>query len=634
MRTNSELIRGRSMTNVKKQALMGASALVMAIGAGAAHAQTPIYGGGSTLSAPYVRQAEDCYGQQAPLYTPGGVAATNPPPEIFTITVAGVTTVTDCSMTQQDPNVKMFIEASGSGAGILSFFDHNGAALGTYTDENNNTGKTFPTLNYATSDTTLGSPSVAVYDNGGDQEPASKKNVFVVGQGVIPDGSHFPNPLLTYGPMVQVPLLITPVTVAFSPVYKKVRQGDGTELTYSFNITNLANKGVLRLDLETYCKIFNGQITDWNDASIRALNGKKVTVPAVRPTKANGMTSIPGYTYYMPINDPNDPDVSPITNGTNNFSLPIELVGRADGSGTSNIFSRALAAQCNLADVTNLFPNAGNTLPSAVLGPLEATKDGAGNFDADAVPGTGKFTTRSGSGGVAGYMQFAADAGPNQGDEVTSGKIAYLSPDYVNPVTNKYGLIYAALQNYQNFVTGGLTKTYVLPTAKAAAASYAGILAPSTPATVADPSQWVQAPDKSAFIATPTATTGYPIVGTTQILLYTCYADTQKNSDVNVGYKLNRFLYFYLKNPIVTAPGTTIPVSLGGILNTYGFAPMPSAFRTAEYNAFVKPGTGSGAAFVNNPTQVSPKSDLIQANGNRVTVTFAHNRACDTVPGA
>ena len=127
----------------------------------------------------------------------------------------------------------------------------------------------------------------------------------------------------------------------------------------------------------------------------------------------------------------------------------------------------------------------------------------------------------------------------------------------------------------------------------------------------------MQAPSKSAAIATPTATNGYPLVGTTQILAYTCYADQASKSDINVGYKVNRFVYFYLKNPIVTAST--------GILNTYGFAPLPAAFRTAEYNAFVLPSTAT--------TYISPKSDVIQTSGTKVTVLFKHNSACDSVQG-
>jgi hypothetical protein len=208
-----------------------------------------------------------------------------------------------------------------------------------------------------------------------------------------------------------------------------------------------------------------------------------------------------------------------------------------------------------------------------------------------------------------------------------------------------YGLVYAALQNYANAVanftaTTPLPLKFVLPTAVASAGTYntAVPAAPTaysgsgpTAGTSADPSAWVQPPSKLAAVATPTSLTGYPIVGTTQILTYTCYADTQKNSDVNVGYKLNRFLYFYLKNPIVTGGVIATTPGSGGILATYGFAPLGGAFRSAEYAAFVKPGSASVASPI---TMISPKSDLIQANGNKVTITFKHNAVCDSLPGA
>jgi ABC-type phosphate transport system substrate-binding protein len=625
------MIKERSMTKSHMQVLMSATALVTAVGAGAAHAQTAIYGGGSTLSAPYVRQAGDCFGQQAPLYTPGK-PATNPPPEVFAAVVGGVTTVTDCSVTQQDPNAKVFLEASGSGAGIQAFFQHRAADLGTYTDENGVSGLTFPTMNYATSDTAMGSADVAVYNNGGNVDPATNKTVNVVAPGAVPGAGQFANPASTYGPMVQVPLLIAPITIAFSPVYKKVTQADGvTVLPMSFNLSaakdvlTAGSAPVLRLDLPTYCKIFNGEIIDWNDPAILALNSKVVKVPAVKGL--HGVILVPAYSYYTPLNDPNDPDVAPIAAPTvaqgtpatplvNNFSLPIELVGRSDGSGTTSIFSRALAAQCTgLTGVTNNYPDAASTLPSALIGPGGV-----------ATPGSGLFTTKSGSGGVAGYMQFSAVPASTAGAEVTSGKITYLSPDYVGPVNTSFGLVYAALSNYASATSGATTMKFVLPTAKAAAATYNGanITAP-TGAAVSDPSAWVQAPSKTAAIATPVSPSGYPIVGTTQIVAYTCYKDTAPNSDSNVGYKLNRFLYFYLKNPIVVAPVSTTNASLEGILARYGFAPMPAAFIKAEYNAFVYPGTKNAPS----TTFISPKSDLIQTNGTKVTVVFPHNTTCD-----
>lgn len=603
------------MTNLKMRTLMSASALILAAGAGAAHAETIVYGGGSTLSAPYVRQAEDCYGVRASLYTPGK-PSTNPPPEVYTTVTAGVSTTTDCSVTQQDPNVKMYLEASGSGAGIQSFYTHNAANLGTYTDESGTSGVTFPAMHYATSDTTLSAADVVAYNTGAPAVEGKTVNVSSYGAN---DRAN-PNPLYTYGRLVQVPLLIAPVTFAYSPVYKKVTQSDGlTVKSYSFKITNpkaqLVNGSpVLQLDLLTYCKIFNGEITNWNDPAIAALNGLATKHAATKAT--------PAYTTYTPIVDPNDPDAATWST----TGLPIELVARSDGSGTTSIVTRALSVQCNgLPGVTNRFPDFSSTMPTTTLGTGAAANGAAFT----ATPGSGLFSGASGSGGVASYLKFSATPMATPGAEVVSGKLGYLSPDYVAPVTpahgTDYGLVPAALQVYASR-TG--TAKYVLPTAKAALASYGTPVAPSCmPSStvtcaagtdMTDASNWVETPHNTAPVATPTSTSGYPIVGTTQILTYTCYKDTAKNSDANIGYKLNRFLYFYLKNPIVTA--TT------GILATYGFSPLPAAFRTAEYNAFVNPGSAKVAT---NTLFVSPKSDLIQASGTKVSVVWPHNTACD-----
>jgi ABC-type phosphate transport system substrate-binding protein len=609
---------GTPMTNTKIRALAGASLLLGAGLAASAQAQVTaqVYGGGSSLSAPYVRQAEDCFGARAPLFTPGA-AASDPTPGTYQVNVAGVPTTTNCSTTQVDPSAQFFIEASGSGAGVLAFFQHNPNALGSYTDTDGTTGHFFPAMHYATSDTAMGSAGVGVYNGGGVTEPATGKSVNVVAPGVSPGAGQFANPAATYGAMVQIPLLITPITVPFSPVYKKVVQGDGTVKSYSFNFTYSATKHDLRLDLVTYCKIFNGQITDWNDPAIAALNGKAIK-------KSGVLDTTKGINGYTPIYDPTDPDVDPANPKA--WSLPIELVGRADGSGTTSIFTRALAAQCDgLAGVTNKFADATSTLPGAVLPASQP-----------AAPGSGQFTTKSGSGGVAGYLKFADPTGA-AGTTVRTGKIAYLSPDYVGPVNTSYGLVYAALQNYDNAVSGATPQVFVLPLASKAAASFGSVLPPSG-ADAADPSKWVQAPSKAAAIATPHGT-GYPIVGTTQILVYTCYQDAGATPADNIGYKMNQFLKFYVKNPMVAAGAITGTPGSGGILALNGFAPMPGAWKTAEYNTFVLPSASNPLYVSSHADVLGPKLDpvthlqIIKNGVPQTKVVWAHNTACNAVTG-
>src|SRR5262249_16958215 len=142
-----------------------------------------------------------------------------------------------------------------------------------------------------------------------------------VGVSVQPPGGGsgtYPNPAERYGALVQFPVLIAPVVIAYDPVYKKVRNGDNSVTEYTFNIhrPRADGSGALRLDRDTYCKIFNGQITDWNDAAIKALNGG------------------------VSLKDPADP--TPV----GSWSVPMQITGRFESSGTTSIFTRHLAAAC------------------------------------------------------------------------------------------------------------------------------------------------------------------------------------------------------------------------------------------------------------------------------------------------
>jgi ABC-type phosphate transport system substrate-binding protein len=563
------------MSSAKSRVFGGVSALILSASlAAAAHAQTAVYGGASALSAPYLRQAEDCFGQRAPLFT-AGQAAQDPTPGTYNVAFNGVPLVVDCSATPHtfgltDPKTRMFVESAGAAANLQAFLEHSPAALGAYAATDGSTGHVLPTMHYAVSDTPLGSASLSAYNNGSPGDFTGTMGT-IVAPGVTPGPGQFPNPASTYGPLVQIPLFVVPIAVAYSPVYKKVVQGDGTVKSYAFNITNAPNKGVLRLDTVTYCKIFNGQITDWNDPAIAAVNGKKISARGVIDTTQG----IDGYT---PIYDPTDPDVDP--DNPTDWHLPIELVGNTESSGATSIFTRALAAQCDgISGLNNQFADASNTLPSWT------GANPAGLTDVTATPGSGKFTTRKGSAGVAGYLRFKTSAGP-AGTAATSGKIAYLTPDFVGPVDTSFGAVAAQLQNYNNFVTGAAIKTFIAPTPARAVGSYLNASVPPG-ADAADPSKWVQPASKLAFIARPNSPGGYPIVGTTQLLLYTCYADAAKNSDQNLGYKLNQFLKFYLKSPVVSAAATPAFGTTGGILMAKGFAAMPPGMRAAEYNEFV-----------------------------------------------
>jgi ABC-type phosphate transport system substrate-binding protein len=560
-----------------------AAALVCA---GGAMAQIPFYGGVSKLAPNVLRQAADCFGAQAPLYNPGA-ASNTVPTGTFTFTVKGVTSSTNCANTKVLPNILANLEAAGERADVQAIFQHDPTLLGAYTDASGVSGRLFPTLHFVTSDLPVEEADAVVYSSGGTFLKGISKTVSIAAPGAIPTAGQTANPSALYGPLVQVPILIAPIAIAFSPIYKKVVAANGSVVSYSFNVTSsrTVNKGSFRLDLATFCKIFNGQITNWNDPAFAVLNGAPI------------LDSHGNVTGYTPISDPKDPDVL----AGRGFSVPIELVGRSDLSGQTAIFTRAIAAQCaNVAGVTNKYADASLVLPTAVIGPGGV-----------ATPGSGLFTTFGKNSQVAAYVAFGSRPGGAPGTELVQGRIAYLTPDWVAPFNKTSGLSAAALQNLADPLH------FILPTPASARAAYASAPLP-TDIDPTDPGAWAQPDNKTAEVASPTGAAAYPIVGADYFLAYTCYADQQKNSDVNVGYRLNQFLGYLLVSSLVTAPG--------GILESSGFSAPPPPLRIAAYKEFV-----ANTNF--DYLQISSKSDVIQAQGSTRRVLFAHNPVCNAYAG-
>lgn len=640
------------MSNVKFQALMGASALVMAFGAAAsanaaiqtATAPVTIYGGGSTLVQPYIRQAEDCFGAQVPTWDKSNppVAITEP---YYNFQGAAAQ---NCATTQADANVTLQYQGAGSGGGILGVFTHdphNFASVGNYTPAGSTTGAYWPTLHYGAADLPLGANDLAVYDNGGTVIPTPNKTTNIQGSN-NPSGT-IANPLATYGALVQYPALIAPVALTYSPVYKKVFNTATSAVTsYQFHLatSKVATGGVtyvvptLKLDAATYCGIFNGYIKDWNDPAIAALNAYKVSGgtangPAGTPNAKKLGVYVGGVFYangttVNSIEDQSDPTPAA------SFSVPIELVGRSDSSGTTGIFTRHLEYACSKylpAGETNKIV-AGPTLPSAVIG----TASTAG-------PGTGLFTVKNGSDALAAYLKFADPTA--SAPTATQGKIGYLGPDYINPYSaTATGLYGAALKN--NF-----DSKYYLPGPRTALAAFGAVQPPESDATGAyvpaadqsgatplrsQPFAWVEPLSKTSALAQAgdTLAGAYAITGTTNLLAYTCYADATANSVNNVGVQLNQFLTWYNSSATVTGAVPATP----GILAARGFADLPKAWKLAVKQTFLAP-TTTGT----NPTNalklwVSSKTDALGPNTGTVAkpkqkVLFAHNPACDSVTG-
>jgi len=550
-----------------KNALMLTSAICAAVafGGGAAQAAVAdVFGGGASLPAPYQRGAADCYGVKTALIERDATGGTAP----VATTIADFnytgTAAFDCAATTVDANTRIFYSSTGSGRGIAAHMSHSPSFYGD-TDPVTAGVQLFGSVQYNLSETSVSATNVNAYNNGGTVGSGSTA-VVMVAPGATPGVGQFSNPKEKYGSLIQYPFLIAPVTIAYDPVYKKVRQGNGTVKEYVFKISASRSTGGLRLDQDTYCKIFNGQITNWNDPALTALNGG------------------------VSLRDPKDPtpEVS--------WSVPLQITGRSDSSGTTSLWTRHLAAACS-GVAGNAYADSTSTLPAGLIGATyNKTLD---NTSTAGTPGT--YVIADGNGGVAKYIDFTALPGVNSGDSVIQGRIGYVGPDFVLPAVlftqaNAYNLNTATLQNASG--------AWIAPTASAAADSFGSRLPPDSTSKGkydaasldsrdrANPADWVEPASKTSPLANPTAPKGYPIVGTSNILLYTCYAD------------MNQFkgLFGYLKwyNDSLVVNDKAL-----GILAESGFAPMPKSWTTAIRETFLGNGSGLNLSIAKDGTGTS-----------------------------
>lgn len=561
------------MSKLNTVLLSSACALACSLGGmtAANAATTKVYGGGSSLISVYMQQAFNCYGtkQQLIIRSPLSLKTLN---DFDYVGVKG--DPQNCATQNIDPNAEMHFDSASSGVGIAGILTHDpsSTAPNGYGDIDPNTSgeQDMPAISYGMSDAGLSSSDVGVYNNGNDdQGPTNTCTVKLQSVCVVAPGetahppTTYPNPAEHYGALVQFPVSIDPVAFAYDPTYKKVTSGDGTTTTsYHLNIrfAHPDGSGGLRLDQQAYCTIFNGvfatdgagPITNWNDSRLKALNGNKS------------------------LQDPAD-------HGT--FDVPLQIAGRGDSSGTTSIFTRHLARVCGTLGINltgNQYADGATTLPSNLLG---------GTFDGTNATGVvlGKFTLATGSGNLAKYVAFTAV--PAAGQTLVQGNIAYIGSDFVAPANsvngqNAFNLNSADLKNHDG--------KFVAATGSAAATAFGSISPPQSDSKGhydlsacnsasdhcrAHPWDWVEPVSKTSPLADPGGKGAYPVVGTTNALLYTCY------SNKKVVALMKRFFTWYTKDDTVQE----IP---DGLLTKNGLASLPTAWRTAIGETFLNNNSG------------------------------------------
>lgn len=379
------------------------------------------------------------------------------------------------------------------------------------------------------------------------------------------------------GPAIQVPFYVIPIAFAYNPVYGTKTTG-ATTVNLRFNVKvpatiNGVVSGGLRLNRVAYCRIFNGEITNWHDPALQVLNSN------------------------VSLRDVNDDATRWTAEGA-----PIRLIGRADRSGGTDVFTRAMAAQCNGLVATNRFARNAESLPylntstidirrlrpdthyfpTSTASRFSGTVQSLGGLvydrvtdniclwsevnpatarcDASFAPGgvftnaptNGLFTVADGSSGVAEAIETTVNNALINSTTAgirLNGKFGYVGADFVGPVAGR-NLFSAALQR-------AATTAYVMPSAQNATAAFGTILPPqatagsgaystldtrtlgsvnpyaaidpvtnpATPVSRANPLHWAAV----LYNPTPGAATlanplnGYPVTGAAFMLTYTCF---------------------------------------------------------------------------------------------------------------
>lgn len=392
----------------------------------------------------------------------------------------------------------------------------------------------------------------------------------------------------TAGAAIQIPLYVLPVAVAYAPSYGTLNDGStagGVKLAFNLKFPRKVGTGTvggLRISRTLLCGIFNGSITNFNDPAFKTANGNQSLM------------------------DPKDN-----ASRWSSTGVPIYLVGRKESSGTTSIFTRALAAQCSGGSYTT----GTSTLPSAVQG--TAVYNEASGTLASGSETSGKFGLVPNSDGVANVVGLVPAQPSTVGDVALNGHLGYDGADYVLPSTISNTPLYSA--DIQLGTTG--TK-YVGPTAANATLAFKSVLPPESASTGkyapksgcsstgsgcrANPLSWVATSAPTEALANPT--TGYPIVGTSNALLYTCYKSTAVRS------ALEGFLALHLGKfgGVASSDGAKFPAALvssvapdagglpTGIDAKNGIAPLSASFVQAIFETFLtKTTTGSNPSSLN-----------------------------------
>jgi ABC-type phosphate transport system substrate-binding protein len=605
---------GRLLGGASMLALSGV-ALVATASPGAAQSNTistGIFGGGSSLISEAARQFFDCY---------MGTTVANDTFSFSTTKSLGPGLLPKgCKSATKKNRVEGLYASVGSGSGTRAYITTDPHLL-----LQSPTGLTFPVPNAQppdidtnnTNTSTFGAYPYPHVDFGASDSPLPGSNVAslttttyanftptnnwqtvtAVTAAVSTAAQAFNT--ANVGQPIQIPLIEVPVAIV-------INTSSGT-LTIQSQTSTTAAGGAIQLSTAQLCAIFSGLVTDWSSTA---------TIPSL---DLNGSPTTQSFS------DDNIPPTggTPVQYSTS--SLPIVLTYRSDGSGTSFIITNYLKTVCPLIDSADNFGyvtifNQSN-LPNTSF---TNVKTNVANFNNN-LNGRQPHSTTSWA-GYSGSPQIAI----NVSDSSKAGALGYVSVDFSSPYTTQVtGLLNgtgspiadpsplsASVQDEHGRTKGqyhpNTTTPFIAPTPTSADAGFVNISIATTSTyqswnlyTVLYPSGTTSGGLSIAGLSElgiPTKANGYPIVGTTYMYVYSCYADAGGTRVPTIA----NFLAWYLGGSDSSLPVYNKSVNnrsnpgfdtdVKALLHNAGFHEIHSSLADTLLTTYVKPSTSGGTA--------------------------------------
>lgn len=405
----------------------------------------------------------------------------------------------------------------------------------------------------------------------------------------------------SFGPPIQVPAFEVGVAIAVNTTAPTT-----SSITWTINSTQGLTPGAagsaIQLTDAQLCAIFSGDVTDWSSTQTIAYmtSGGNVPLVTTQPffyanTNNSGASAGTGAVPY-------------VTGG----SLPIKVVFRSDGSGTSFILTNFLHNYCPLLDTgTGSGANGysaifgASTLPSTNFSDL-VNSINAFNTNNPTLPqhSTANFVGANASGGVAATISNTA---------ASAGFIGYVSADFTNPYatmvtgvlpgettpTTAPAPLSASIQNENERASGldvpggnstdGGNFVAPTPTSVDSAWSDGGLAVPTGP----EYQLWnvygmtypagtthtnVDVGNRSVLALT-NRSGAYQLSGTTYLAVYRCY--TLPNRATNL---VSFLTYLY------GSSGTPVQ-DVSDIIQNNGFHELNSSWGSAVFSTYLNGGT-------------------------------------------